>query len=163
MDHLWTPWRFKYIASTAEASGCVFCQILAEGQAKDVENLVLTHQPETFVLLNRFPYTSGHLLIVVRRHIPTLEDATAQELKEVISLAQLSEKALRDVYSPDGFNMGFNIGKCAGAGVAGHLHMHVLPRWVGDANVVSVVGQTRVIPEELTTTFEKLQPYFAKR
>jgi ATP adenylyltransferase len=163
MDHLWTPWRFKYISSTSEADGCVFCQILAEDKEKDSENLVLTRQPKTFVILNRFPYTSGHLLIVVRRHIPTLGEAAPEELEEIILLAQLSEKALREVYKPDGFNMGFNIGKCAGAGVAGHLHLHVLPRWVGDSNVVSVVGQTRVIPEELGTTFEKLQPHFSKR
>jgi ATP adenylyltransferase len=103
------------------------------------------------------------MMIVVRRHVATLTDATTEELREVIDTARLSEAALQEVYKPEGFNMGFNIGRCAGAGIEGHLHLHVLPRWIGDANVVSVVGQTRVIPEALETTFEKLSPYFSKR
>jgi ATP adenylyltransferase len=163
MDYIWTPWRFHYIASSAEVRECVFCHILGEDPTHDRENLVLVRQARTFVLLNRFPYTSGHLMIVARRHIPSLTGATTEELTEIIDSARLSEAALGEVYTPDGFNMGFNIGKCAGAGVDGHLHLHVLPRWVGDANVVSVVGQTRVIPEELETTFDKLAPYFQKR
>jgi ATP adenylyltransferase len=102
-------------------------------------------------------------MVVARRHISSLAEATTDELNEIIDLARIAESALNEIYQPDGFNMGFNIGKCAGAGVDSHLHLHVLPRWVGDGNVVSVVGQTRVIPEELETTFEKLRPYFEKR
>jgi len=163
MDYIWTPWRYQYIATSAEADECVFCLILGKDPTRDKENLVLARQARTFVLLNRFPYTSGHLMIVARRHISSLSEATTDELNEIIDSARLSECALRDVYRPDGFNMGFNLGKCAGAGVDGHLHLHVLPRWIGDANVVSVVGQTRVIPEELETTFGRLSPYFLKR
>ena len=163
MDYVWTPWRFHYIAKTAETDGCVFCHILGEGSNRDSENLVLVRRASSFVILNRFPYTSGHLMVVARRHISSLTEATSRELTEIIELARESEAALSEVYQPEGFNMGFNLGKCAGAGVDGHLHLHVLPRWVGDANVVSVVGQTRVIPEELETTFRKLAPYFQKR
>jgi ATP adenylyltransferase len=163
MDFIWTPWRFHYIASNTAGKKCVFCQILSEDRKHDRKNLVLTRQARTFLILNKFPYTSGHLMIVARRHISRLAEASSEELREMIESARLSETALGEVYSPDGFNMGFNIGKCAGAGVDGHLHLHVLPRWVGDANVVSVVGQTRVIPEELETTFDKLVPYFQKR
>jgi len=163
MDHVWTPWRFHYLAKSAEAGECVFCHILGEESSRDYENLVLVRRASSFVVLNRFPYTSGHLMVVARRHISSLTEATSDELTEIIELARQSEAALSEIYRPEGFNMGFNIGKCAGAGVEGHLHLHVLPRWVGDANVVSVVGQTRVIPEELETTFGKLAPYFQKR
>jgi ATP adenylyltransferase len=163
MDYIWTPWRYQYIANSAKVDGCVFCHILGDNSSHDRENLVLVRQAKTFVILNRFPYTSGHLMIVVLRHISSLTEATSEELNEIIDSARVSEEALREVYQPEGFNMGFNLGKCAGAGVDGHLHLHVLPRWIGDANVVSVVGQTRVIPEDLETTFEKLLPYFRKR
>lgn len=163
MDYIWTPWRFHYVASSGDVDKCVFCHIFGEGEKRDRENLVLARQPATFVILNRYPYTSGHLMIVARRHISSLAEATVEELNEIIESARLSEIALRETYRPDGFNMGFNIGKCAGAGVEAHLHLHVLPRWVGDGNVVSVVGQTRVIPEELETTYDKLVPFFGKR
>lgn len=163
MDYVWTPWRFHHIAKSVETGECVFCHILGEESSRDYENLVLVRSANTIVILNKFPYTSGHLMVVARRHISSLTEATIDELTEIIELARQSEAALREVYRPEGFNMGFNIGKCAGAGVEGHLHLHVLPRWVGDANVVSVVGQTRVIPEELETTYGKLAPYFQKR
>ena len=163
MDYIWTPWRFQYVSASGGENECVFCHILGEDTTHDRTNLVLVRQPKTFVILNRYPYTSGHLMIVARRHISSLTEASSDELREIFESARLSEQALGEVYRPDGYNMGFNIGKCAGAGVAGHLHLHVLPRWVGDGNVVSVVGQTRVLPEELETTFEKLAPYFEKR
>ena len=163
MDYIWTPWRFHYVASADAEDKCVFCHILDEAPESDRRNLVLARQKHTFVVLNRYPYTSGHLMIVARRHISRLSEATREELSEIIDSARLSEVALGETYYPDGFNMGFNIGKCAGAGVDAHLHLHVLPRWVGDGNVVSVVGQTRVLPEELETTFEKLEKYFQKR
>jgi ATP adenylyltransferase len=163
MDHIWTPWRFHYVASTLEPGKCVLCQILEEGQEKDQENLILTRQRRTFIVLNRFPYTSGHMMIVPFRHVATLSEADPDELQEIISLARLCEAGLREAYKPDGFNMGFNVGKCAGAGIEGHLHLHVLPRWIGDANVVSVVGQTRVIPEALQTTYDRLLPCFSNR
>ncbi len=161
MDRLWTPWRFDYIRSLSGDSpgGCVFCRILSEG--RDCENFVLHRAPDAFVVLNLFPYTSGHMLVVLNRHVPFLRDASLGELHGLLELAQRCEKALREVYKPEGFNIGFNLGRAAGAGVADHLHMHVLPRWTGDSNFVSVVAETRVLPEELPRTFERLRSHFS--
>jgi ATP adenylyltransferase len=160
MDHLWTPWRFEYIRNADQEKTCVFCRMLTEN--RDPENFILFHGSACYVILNLFPYTSGHLLIVATRHIATLNDATAEELHEIIDLGRICEAALRQEYHPDGFNMGFNLGRSAGAGVEHHLHMHVLPRWMGDSNFVSVVGETRVLPEELSDTYLRLLPYFKK-
>jgi ATP adenylyltransferase len=158
MDHLWTPWRFEYIRNADQDSTCVFCRVIAE--ARDAENFVLYRGRGSFAILNLFPYTSGHLLIVANRHIASMSEATPEELHEMIDLARFCEDVLRRQYHPDGFNMGFNLGRSAGAGVEHHLHMHVLPRWRGDSNFVSVVGETRVLPEELPTTFQRLLPHF---
>jgi len=158
MDRLWTPWRFEYIRNADQATMCVFCQVLQE--PRDAANLVLFRGKHSFVILNLFPYTSGHLLCVANRHISCLGDATAEELHEIIDMSRQCEAALRREYSPDGFNLGFNLGRAAGAGVEHHLHMHVLPRWIGDSNFVSVVGETRVLPEELPVTHKRLIPYF---
>ena len=160
MDYLWSPWRFHYVASTGRDDGCVFCFLLSE--TNDRQNLILLRKNHTFLILNRFPYTTGHLMVATRRHLATLEDATSAELTELILLARESEGLLRKVYRPDGFNLGFNIGKSAGAGIAGHLHLHIVPRWEGDANAVSVIGETRVIPEELETTYDKLSAQLDK-
>ena len=157
MDHLWTPWRYPYIAALSKPDGCVFCRMWDE--ARDQESFILLRKANSFVVLNKYPYTSGHLMVVARRHIPTLIEATESELMELIDNARDFEKALEAVYHPDGFNIGFNLGKSAGAGVAGHLHLHVVPRWQGDSNFVSVLGETRIIPEELTTTYHKLRDY----
>jgi ATP adenylyltransferase len=159
MENLWTPWRFRYLTERRNDTQCVFCRIAAEA-ARDREHLVLGRRTHTFTVLNRFPYTSGHLLVATYRHVAWLAEASDQELAELALEARRCEQALRQVYRPDGFNVGFNLGSCAGAGVAGHLHLHVVPRWVGDANFVSVVGETRVIPEELPATWEKLRPHF---
>lgn len=158
MDRLWTPWRFEYIRKADQESSCVFCRIAAEDA--DEDNFVLFRSPGLFVLLNLFPYTSGHLLIAARRHIASLGEASPDELREMIETARRCEAALRQEYRPDGFNMGFNLGRAAGAGVEHHLHMHVVPRWVGDSNFVSVVGETRVLPEELPATYRRLRPHF---
>ncbi len=160
MDRLWTPWRFDYIRSlSGEApGGCVFCRILSE--SRDCDNLVLYRAKSAYVLLNLFPYTSGHMLVALNRHVPFLRDARPEELHELLDLAQRCELALMDEYHPEGFNVGFNLGRAAGAGVADHLHMHVLPRWTGDSNFVSVVAETRVLPEELPRTYERLLPHF---
>jgi ATP adenylyltransferase len=160
MDRLWTPWRFEYISKIDQSGGsCVFCGILAEPHC-DSSNFVLFRGAEIFVLLNRFPYTSGHLLIVLNRHIASLSEANTRELHAFLETAQRCEEALRKEYRPEGFNVGFNIGKSAGAGVDQHLHMHVLPRWVGDSSFVSVISETRVLPELLPQTFERLIPHF---
>jgi len=159
MDRLWTPWRFDYISGLSHAdSGCVFCTILSSHD--DRANLVLHRGRNSYVVLNLFPYTSGHLLIVANRHIPLLRDARSEELREIMELAQKCEAALRSEYAPDGFNLGFNLGRAAGAGVEHHLHMHAVPRWVGDGNFLSVVAETRVLPEELPRTYDRLKPYF---
>jgi ATP adenylyltransferase len=158
MDHLWTPWRFHYISTSGKVASCVFCDLLQ--LQPDKRNLVLARHEHCYVVLNRFPYTSGHLLVVAHRHIAQLADARPEELREMILLAQHCESALQEVYRCNGFNIGFNIGRSAGAGVAGHLHLHVVPRWQGDANFVSVIGQTRVIPEDLENTYDKLIGHF---
>jgi ATP adenylyltransferase len=158
MDRLWSPWRFEYIRAADQALSCVFCDVLQ--QDRDDENFVLFRGSDAFVILNLFPYTSGHLLVVANRHISSLGEASAQELHEIIHLSRQCEIALRREYHPDGYNLGFNIGRAAGAGVEHHLHLHVLPRWVGDSNFVSVVGETRVLPEELPVTHKRLLPYF---
>ncbi len=160
MDRLWTPWRFEYIRKVDDENSCVFCRILED--THDPENLVLFRGIHCFLLLNRYPYTSGHLLIAANRHISSLSDAETEELNEMIQLSRRCEDALGREYHPQGFNMGFNIGRAAGAGVEHHLHMHVVPRWTGDSNFVSVVGETRVLPEELPHTRERLLPYFKK-
>jgi ATP adenylyltransferase len=160
MDRLWTPWRYDYISKIDRAdTGCVFCRILAEKE-KDVENFVLFRGKAIFAILNLFPYTVGHLLIIVNRHIARLGEAANEELHAILETARACETALQAEYHPEGFNLGFNVGSTAGAGVDRHLHMHVLPRWTGDANFLSVVSETRVLPEELATTRRRLLPYF---
>jgi ATP adenylyltransferase len=160
MDRLWTPWRFDYIRGldAAAREACVFCELLAA--VRDAENLILHRGPDCYVVLNLFPYTTGHVLVVSNRHIARLADATPAELHAFIELGQRAERALEAEYRPDGYNLGFNLGRAAGAGVAGHVHMHVLPRWTGDANFVSVLAETRVLPEELSRTYERLGPHF---
>ncbi|HXK58444.1 MAG TPA: HIT domain-containing protein [Acidobacteriota bacterium] len=160
MDRLWTPWRYQYISSSDKPGRCIFCAFQEED--KDEENLILLRQPHSFLILNRYPYTSGHLMVVVRRHIPSLAEATNDELEEIILTARECQMALTQVYRPDGFNIGFNVGKSAGAGIAGHLHLHVVPRWQGDSNFVAVIGETRIIPEDLRTTYDKLRAHFDK-
>ncbi len=159
MDRLWTPWRFEYIRTAEQAPECVFCRLLQE--TRDAANYLLYRGKHAFVILNLFPYTSGHLMCVANRHIASLSEAQPEELHEIIDLGRVCEDALRREYHPNGFNMGFNLGRAAGAGVEHHLHMHILPRWVGDSNFVSVVGETRVLPEELPATYNRLLPYFS--
>jgi ATP adenylyltransferase len=160
MDRIWTPWRFEYIRNADKTLSCVFCQVLAE--TRDAANLVLCRRSNAFVILNLFPYTSGHLMVVANRHLSFLGDASSEELHEIIQLGQQCEDALRREYHPEGYNIGFNLGRVAGAGVEHHLHMHVVPRWAGDSNFVSVVGETRVLPEELPSTYQRLLPYFMR-
>ena len=137
-----------------QAAGCIFCDLPA--QHRDRENYILHRGRFNFVILNRFPYTSGHLMVVPYEHAPALDMVAEETLMETILLARQAETHLRVNYLPDGLNVGVNIGKAAGAGVAGHIHMHVLPRWVADANFMTTVGETRVLPEDLSMTYEKL-------
>ena len=161
MDYLWSPWRYRYVSSNSGEEGCLFCRISSDKD--DKSNYVLLRAELNFVVLNRYPYTSGHLMIVPYAHVATLEEAAPQALAEMMSLAQRAESALRRVYRPEGLNLGLNIGKSAGAGVAGHIHMHVLPRWSGDVNFMTSVGETRVLPEDLERSFERLSAVFGER
>ena len=154
MDYLWSPWRYQYVTTAGEATGCIFCVIAA--QHRDAENYVVHRAHLNYVILNRFPYTSGHLMIVPYAHQPALENLPEDAVSEMMLLARQAEKHLRATYHPDGLNLGINIGKAAGAGIAGHIHMHVLPRWVADSNFMTTVGETRVLPEDLSQTYERL-------
>lgn len=158
MEHVWSPWRYRYIASAEKTDSCVFCQIINEQD--DANNLVLYRGALAFVVLNMFPYTSGHLMIVPYEHTASFAALNQQATGEMFELAKRSEVALSREYHPDGFNIGMNLGKAAGAGIADHLHVHVVPRWVGDANFVSIIGETRVLPEDLSTTRDRLKGYF---
>jgi len=158
MDHLWSPWRYKYIASVDKTEECVFCRINRE--QKDAENFVVHRARLNFIVLNLFPYTSGHLMIVPYEHKASLVDFDTATTTEMLELAKRSQLALEAEYHPDGFNIGMNLGRSAGAGVADHLHLHVVPRWSGDANFVSIVGETRVLPEDLAATYLKLTKHF---
>lgn len=162
MDYLWTPWRYQYISQAGETEECIFClagraenrEFAAGGH--DHSRLVVHRGDGCFVVLNRFPYTSGHVMVVPYEHLATLEALPDSTAIEMMRLAQRTETILRKLYRPEGLNLGINLGKCAGAGVAGHVHLHVLPRWTGDANFMSVVGETRVLPEDLETSWQKL-------
>jgi ATP adenylyltransferase len=158
MDRLWSPWRYQYISTAGQATGCIFCSKGAE--RRDESNYVVARGRYCFVLLNLYPYTSGHLMIAPYEHVATLEETPEETLLDMMRLTRDAESHLRAVYRPEGLNVGMNIGKCAGAGVAGHIHMHVLPRWTGDANFMTTVAETRVVPEELETTYQRLRRAF---
>jgi ATP adenylyltransferase len=158
MDYLWTPWRYHYVSTADDAGVCVFCA--AAQSADDRKNLVVHRAEFNFIILNRYPYCSGHLMVIPYRHAATLADLSDQTTVELMRLACRCEKALKASYSPDGMNLGMNIGKSAGAGIAGHVHLHILPRWTGDTNFMTVVGETRVVPEDLDVTWEKLRAHF---
>jgi len=158
VDVLWSPWRYDYITASgsAKTSGCVFCDIL-NGSATDEENFILSRAEFNFVILNIYPYGTGHLMILPYQHVADLDQADKKITDELMDLTKRAQTALTEVYRPEGFNIGMNLGKAAGAGVAGHFHMHVLPRWLGDVNFMTSLGQTRTMPESLQTTYEKLK------
>ncbi len=155
MDYLWSPWRYRYVADAAKDDRCIFCDALA--LADDAKALILLRGKKNFVILNRFPYTTGHVMIVPFAHVGELSGCDAETLAEMMQLAQRVTAALAASYSPQGYNLGMNLGRCAGAGVAGHLHLHLLPRWTGDTNFMTTTGETRVQPEDLGTTYDKLR------
>ena len=161
MDYIWTPWRYQYMQQAASGNQpeCFFCDAVA--RKDDSETLIVHRGVKTFVILNRFPYTSGHVMIVPYAHVAELHLCDAETLAEIMRLAQRAETALRANYTPDGMNLGMNLGRAAGAGVVGHLHLHVLPRWIGDSNFMTVIGETRVHPEDLKTTYERLSKALA--
>lgn len=160
MDHLWTPWRMTYLRGDEPMpEDCLFCVKPLE---EDTEAHILHRGRLCYVILNRFPYSNGHLMVVPYVHVPSLEDVEAEILAELMGLAQLSLRVLREAYDPGGFNLGMNIGEVAGAGVADHVHLHIVPRWGGDTSYMTIVGQTRVIPEWLDQTYERLRALFER-
>ena len=158
MEYLWTPWRLIYMKEKGGNEGCVFCRA-AQG-TDDSESLIVYRGEFSFVILNRYPYTSGHLMIAPYEHAARLGEITEAAAQELMILTRRSERLLQETYNPDGLNLGMNLGEAAGAGIEQHIHMHVLPRWRGDANFMTSVGNTRIIPEVLEVTYEKLQAAF---
>jgi ATP adenylyltransferase len=182
MDYLWSPWRYTYVTTADTALrpgvpaklsawpgdlGCVFCNLVASvdfaiangmnaDEAESAAGLVLRGK-HCFICLNAFPYTSGHVMIMPFQHLDRLAKLSGEAAHELIDLARRTEQALQKIYSPHGFNFGLNLGQAAGAGVAGHLHMHAMPRWVGDTNFMTTVGETRVLPEDLAITWKRLR------
>jgi ATP adenylyltransferase len=155
MDYLWTPWRYRYIVKARTTPGCVFCDLPAAN--KDEETLIVFRGVKNYIVLNRYPYTPGHIMIVSYAHTADFARLDTDTASEIMALAQRVQAALESVYHPEGFNLGMNLGRSAGAGIADHLHMHLLPRWQGDTNFMTTVGETRLEPEDLSTTYQKLR------
>jgi ATP adenylyltransferase len=186
VDYLWTPWRYAYVteadrktrqgipeelAAFPNDAGCVFCNIIGaadyaiahgmEPAEADRAALIVHRAEHNYICLNRYPYDSGHIMIVPREHQSSLASLAPETAREMMDLLRQSECALAGLYSPDGFNFGLNLGKAAGAGVTKHLHFHALPRWLGDTNFMTVIGETRVLPEDLATTWQRMRGAFA--
>jgi len=155
MKQLWAPWRMAYIEGTQVDSGCIFCTAL--NQADSPENLILFRGKNAFLILNRYPYSNGHMMVVPYDHVPTLQELDDDTLKELMTMAKRAVGALGAVYAAEAFNIGMNIGEAAGAGVSDHVHLHVVPRWPGDTNFMSSTAQTRVLPEDLEQTYSRLK------
>jgi ATP adenylyltransferase len=154
MDFLWTPWRYAYVTNADRETGCIFCEAPKEND----EKVRIVHRgAHCYIILNIYPYTSGHVMIVPYAHLDELQKLPADAAQEMMSLSQRMESVLRSLYRPDGINLGMNLGKAAGAGVSGHIHMHVLPRWIADASFVTVIGETRIMPEALEDTWTRLR------
>jgi ATP adenylyltransferase len=162
MERLWSPWRLAYVTGAKPDTGCVFCQAAETPGPADTESLVLFSGTTSYVVLNLYPYNNGHLMVVPYRHVATLAALTPDELQEMALLTQRSEVALTEAYQPHGINVGINLGKPAGAGVLDHVHIHLVPRWNGDTNFMTVVGNVRVLPEDLSETVKRLKPIFER-
>ena len=163
MDFLFTPWRYAYVTAANNPGECLFCGLI---RAKDVlakndeQSLIVHRAKHCFVVLNAFPYTSGHAMVVPYEHVDQLQKLSTPAAEEMIALTQRLEGIMRELYHPDGLNLGMNLGKAAGAGVAGHIHMHILPRWFADVNFMTSVAETRVLPEDLPTTYKRIRSKF---
>ena len=156
MDFIWSPWRYDYLASGGvKAPSCVFC--VGEDRTHDSERLIVFRGTHNFIILNLFPYTSGHLMVAPYEHLDTIVSAKADQLTEMMQLSQKSIAVLQKLYRADGFNLGMNLGSAAGAGIREHFHLHVVPRWIGDANFMTIAGETRVLPEDLHNTYERIK------
>jgi ATP adenylyltransferase len=160
VERLFTPWRMAYVTTADQTPGCVLCR--ARDGEDGADRLVVHAGERCFVVVNLFPYSGGHVMVAPRRHVGSLGEATPEELGEMMALARRLEAVFREVYRPEGINLGMNLGRPAGAGVADHIHMHLVPRWTGDTSFMTVVGGTRVIPEEPEQTCRRLRPYFER-
>jgi ATP adenylyltransferase len=160
MNYLWSPWRMEYIENHNKEEGCVFCN--AQDREDSADNLIAYRGQLAYVILNRYPYTSGHLMVIPFAHVATLEELDTQTRAEMMELTSQCTTVLKSIYRTQGFNIGVNMGEAAGAGVLGHVHIHIVPRWKGDTNFMSSVGQTRVLPEALEDTYLRVQKEFAK-
>ena len=160
MDHLWTPWRYEYVTGATRVPGCLLCAAVEGGPPADEANLVLHRGTSNFVIINKYPYSSGHLMVAPLAHVAELTGSSDEQLAELMTLARACESILADAYKPDGFNIGMNLGKAAGAGVVDHQHLHIVPRWIGDASFMTTTADTRVVPESPAETFARLRPAF---
>jgi ATP adenylyltransferase len=159
MDRLFSPWRYGYVSNAADpVNGCVFCGAAESGR----DALVVARSATAFVILNLYPYNSGHLMVVPVKHVASLAELLPAERADLMELTARAEAAVTELYRPHGLNIGVNLGTAAGAGIAGHLHIHVVPRWNGDTNFMSVVGSVRVLPEEVAVSAERLRPVFER-
>ncbi len=156
-EQLWAPWRLPYIIAAERHDGCIFCDFPAQNESCDEQNFLLYRGRTAFIILNAFPYSNGHLMVVPLRHTNTLDSYSDDELLEIMSLQRLAFRLLRKVMNPEAFNGGLNVGRAAGAGITGHLHWHVVPRWNGDTNFMTVVNDVRVIPESLQAVYRRLK------
>ncbi|MCA1832655.1 MAG: HIT domain-containing protein [Actinomycetota bacterium] len=159
MERLWTPWRMEYIKNAGRMDGCIFCDLPAEG--RDESTLILARGEQSFVIMNKFPYNSGHLMVAPFRHAGDFRGLLPEELAEMTAFSQQCMEALEETLHPHGYNLGVNQGHSAGAGVADHIHLHVVPRWGGDTNFMTTVGEVKVLPEALEQTYARLKPHFA--
>ncbi|NOX61004.1 MAG: HIT domain-containing protein [Chloroflexi bacterium] len=162
MDRLYTPWRLSYVVNE-KPSHCPFCQYIRQDPAHDPENYLLFRGERAFIILNRFPYNSGHLMVLPNEHIASLLDLEPQVRNELMELTTYSIHLLTEAYHPQGFNVGLNLGQAAGAGMAAHLHFHIVPRWQGDTNFMPIIGETKVLPELLEDTYKRLRQVIAKQ
>ena len=163
MKRLWAPWRMNYIKNADATPGCIFCDKPGMSQSKDKASYIFYRGQHAFVMMNIYPYANGHLLIAPYLHVPSLEDLPATVSHDMTDLTRHSLAVLRAVLAPDGFNVGMNLGRVAGAGVESHVHLHIVPRWSGDNNFMPVLAETRVMPEHLKATYDKLLPYFRRK
>lgn len=161
MEQLWAPWRMQFITELRERQGgCVFCELAQVGD--DRERLILYHGKSCYILMNRFPYNNGHLMVIPYQHTGELSKLSAEEHAEMLRLGGVSVQILGERLEAEGFNCGFNLGKCAGAGIVDHVHLHIVPRWCGDTNFLPVISDTRSMPEYLTATYDRIKPGFDK-
>ena len=158
MDHIWSPWRMEYIENNNKEEGCVFC--IAQAMTDSAENLIAYRGKLAYVILNRYPYTSGHLMVIPFEHAPNLEELDPETRAEMMELTSRCTTILRKIYRTESFNVGINIGEAAGAGVVGHVHIHIVPRWKGDTNFITTIGETRVLPEALEDTYKRVKNAF---